>query len=443
MTIKNVFSVTLGVMLLIFSSLSLAASVISLSEGDSQEIRLSSDMASVFIADPEVADYQVIDSKKLVVFAKKKGHTSLRVFDSQGKTLRSHSIDVNTNYTDVQRQISVSYPHADVVLSNIGDKIVLSGTVSSEQESDGVYRLVGELVGITAKTTELSWEPDDDDAYEMAYMQRREYPGIVNQLDVITTKQVNVKLSIAEVSSSFSEDFGLKFGAKTAGTFQNPLNGFSSDNIINLIAAINNDRVGKILSEPNLSVISGESASFLIGGELPVVTVVDGSTNVQYKEFGVRLELLAKVLRDDKIRLSIMPEVSSLDKTYVSKGYNLPALKTRKAKTTVELGDGQSFLLGGLLSTEERESLMKIPFIGDIPVLGSLFRYTETERIKTELVIIATVNLVQPIESGEVVLPGLQKTSTFERFSGFILDRPGAVRDQRTQSIFNRGGFKL
>ncbi|NRB42706.1 MAG: pilus assembly protein N-terminal domain-containing protein, partial [Pseudomonadales bacterium] len=152
MTIKNVFSVTLGVMLLIFSSLSLAASVISLSEGDSQEIRLSSDMASVFIADPEVADYQVIDSKKLVVFAKKKGHTSLRVFDSQGKTLRSHSIDVNTNYTDVQRQISVSYPHADVVLSNIGDKIVLSGTVSSEQESDGVYRLVGELVGITAKT---------------------------------------------------------------------------------------------------------------------------------------------------------------------------------------------------------------------------------------------------------------------------------------------------
>ncbi len=171
------------------------------------------------------------------------------------------------------------------------------------------------------------------------------------------------------------------------------------------------------------------------------MTIVDGGTNVLYKEFGVRLEMMAKVLRDDKIRLSLMPEVSSLDTQYSNDTYNLPALKTRRARTTVELGDGQSFVLGGLLNKEESELLRKIPFIGDIPILGALFRHTETSRNRTELVIIATVNLVQPIQPSSIQLPSMQRTSTLERF--FALDpEKSRVEQQLSQQILATGGFK-
>lgn len=136
-----------------------------------------------------------------------------------------------------------------------------------------------------------------------------------------------------------------------------------------------------------------------------------------------------------------MPEVSSLDTQYANSTYNLPALKTRRARTTVELGDGQSFVLGGLLNKEEAESLRKIPFIGDVPVLGALFRHTETTRNKTELVIIATVNLVQPIEPSSIQLPTMQRSSTLERFFALPKERP-AIEQQLSQQILATGGFK-
>jgi len=204
-----------------------------------------------------------------------------------------------------------------------------------------------------------------------------------------------------------------------------------------------NDTVGQILAQPNLSVMSGETANFLVGGELPVVTVVDGTTNVEYKEFGIRLDLMAKVLEDDKIKLSLMPEVSSLDTQYSNASYNLPALKTRRARTTVQLADGKSFVLGGLLSTEDKESLSQIPFIGEIPVLGALFRSSGTERTRTELVIVATVNLVQPVEPSAVQLPTMQRTTSLERFFNVEPTSSNKEQNKWANEIYATGGFKL
>ena len=139
-----------------------------------------------------------------------------------------------------------------------------------------------------------------------------------------------------------------------------------------------------------------------------------------------------------------MPEVSSVDTQYGNSTYNIPAFKTRRARTTVELADGQSFVLGGLLNSEERELLRKVPFIGDVPIIGSLFRYTETERNKTELIIVATVNLVKPIEGNDVALPTFQRTTNAQRF--FVL--PKRQQEERTpnralsEEILSAGGFK-
>ncbi|NAW70024.1 general secretion pathway protein GspD [Vibrio sp. V27_P1S3P104] len=440
--IHRYFSLLLFILLGVLSLPVNAQRMLNLAEGDAQTLRTEGEIQSIFISDPNVADYQVIDRHTVVVFGKQVGNANLIVFGENSQTLTSRRLVVNKSMVHIQQQIQMKYPHAEVTVYNLGEQVVLSGMVASEKERDEINLLVGELLGKNSIDSDVEWKLGDN-SYKMEFMQRRRFEGVVNNIEVASTKQVNVKLSIAEVSQSFMEKFGIQLGSsgQNSGIFVNPLRQFSSTDIMTLISAIGDDTVGQVLAEPNLSVISGETASFLVGGELPVVTIVDGGTNVLYKEFGVRLEMMAKVQRDDKIRLSLMPEVSSLDTQYANDTYNLPALKTRRARTTVELGDGQSFVLGGLLNKEESELLRKIPFIGDIPILGALFRHTETSRNKTELVIIATVNLVQPIQPSGIQLPSMQRTSTLERF--FALDpEKSPVEQQLSQQILATGGFK-
>ncbi|MCG9724200.1 type II and III secretion system protein family protein [Vibrio brasiliensis] len=414
-----------------------------LAEGEMKVITSSEDIESVFVSNPEVADYQVIDKRKVALYGKAIGQSSLAIFGAEGKTLATRKIWVNTSLSELKQQVKALYPEANVRLSHLGKNVVLSGTVSNEKTKDGIHKLVGEMLEKDRQELTFEWQTgkDDDEDLEIEFMKRFHYAGVVNNIEVVTPKQVNVKLSVAEVSHSFLEQFGIQYGSQGAGAgvFVDQLTSFSASDIISVITAVGNDTVGQILAQPNLSVMSGETASFLVGGELPVVTVVDGTTNVDYKEFGIRLELMAKVLEDDNIKLSLMPEVSSLDTQYTNETYNLPALKTRRARTTVQLADGKSFVLGGLLSTEDKESISKIPFIGDLPVLGALFRHTGTERSRTELIIVATVNLVQPVDEQVIQLPTMKKTTSLERFFNVTPNQ----NKQPAQEIYAAGGFKL
>ncbi|OIQ25105.1 pilus assembly protein N-terminal domain-containing protein [uncultured Vibrio sp.] len=412
-----------------------------LTVGEAKTFSIRGEVTSVFISGKNVADYQVIDSHKVVVFGRTMGSASFIAFDSQGNEILNRLLVVNKSYRVIEQQIEVMFPNAQVSVAGIGDNVVLSGLVANEQEKDNIHQLVGELLGKTATSTSYQMSDEESDDVDVGFMTQLNYQGVVNNVEISATKQVNVKLTIAEVSHSFMQDFGIKMGSNgNPGIFVDQLTHFSASDIVSVISALGTDSVGQVLAEPNLSVISGEKASFLVGGELPVVTVIDGGTNVEYKEFGVRLELLAKVLRDDKIKLALTPEVSSLDGSYSSDNFDLPALRTRRAQTTVELGDGQSFVLGGLLNSEEKESLTRIPYIGDIPIIGALFRHTGTERSKTELVIVATVNLVQPLKAEQIQLPTMKKTSTLKRFFGL-----GSEYEQSQQKwadeILSSGGF--
>ncbi|MCF1428419.1 MAG: pilus assembly protein N-terminal domain-containing protein [Shewanella sp.] len=420
-----------------------AQQVTNLEQGGMTTVTVAEDIESVFIADPKVADYQVIDKRRVVVFGKQVGNTSLAVYGGAGRTLASRKIWVDISLDFIRQKVQILHPEAEVNISNIADMVVLSGMVGSEQEKDQINQLVGTLLEKEKQEFKLEWSGEEDDL-EMEFMKRFHYDGVVNNIQVAVTKQVNVKLSVAEVSHSFLEEFGIEYGSAGSGTgiFVDNVTSFSASDIVSVITAIGNDTVGRVLAEPNLSVISGESASFLVGGELPVVTVIDGTTNVEYKEFGVRLDLMAKVLKDDQILLSLMPEVSSLDTQYSNTSYDLPALKTRKARTTVQLGDGKSFVLGGLMSTEEKESLSKVPLVGDIPLLGALFRKTGTERSKTELIIVATVNLVQPVEPSLIQLPTINRSSTFQRFFGVESEYQTAA-EKWANEVIATGGFKL
>ncbi|HFV9620250.1 TPA: type II and III secretion system protein family protein, partial [Salmonella enterica subsp. enterica serovar Muenchen] len=264
-----------------------------------------------------------------------------------------------------------------------------------------------------------------------------------------SSNQVNVKLTVVEVSKEFTDNLGIEWSsltldsmlkgdsytANSPGTF-NLLgfkHGFDARNISTLINAVQNDNIARVLAQPNLTVLSGESANFLVGGEIPILMQDRDSTTVTYKEYGIRLNIAAKVERKNKIKLFISNEVSSVTGTYGYNNYQIPTLKTRKSNSTIELADGDSFAIGGLLNEADKEALTQIPFIGDIPVLGALGRRTSTERTKTELVVFATVNLVKPVSSSQrIEIPSFQRTSSSKLF--FNVGVNDKARDNRLEN---------
>nr|WP_283777843.1 pilus assembly protein N-terminal domain-containing protein [Sansalvadorimonas sp. 2012CJ34-2] len=442
-----------------FSSLSWGGAnkkILNLGLDEATPLKYQRGVDTVFISNPEIADYQVVRGNQLIVYGKKVGSTSLVVMDDKGDIIDNKTLVVNKSLAHIRQQIALRFPKQDVDLTNLGDQVVLTGVVPSEEMKQNIYYLVGELLGKDYEDYKINWDLGSQEL-EIDFLTRRRFEGLVNNIEVAEVKQVNVKITVAEVSSTFMQQVGIKWGGVSAGdggqaTFLGngqfltfPLRGISSADIARYISAVDDDGMGQVLAEPNLSVISGENASFLAGGEMPIVTYIDDKYNVEYKEFGIRLEVAAKVLSDDKIKLSMMPEVSAIDSTYSDSKLSIPTFKTRRARTTIQLGDGESFVLGGLLNTEERDALSKIPLVGDLPVLGALFRHTTNDRRKTELVIVATVSLVQPVPTGSVQIPHMKRTNTLLRY--FRLDRPGwdprkSNSYQEVQTILQAGGFK-
>ncbi|MCL6268527.1 type II and III secretion system protein family protein [Sansalvadorimonas sp. 2012CJ34-2] len=447
-------------LLMLFGGAATAATrIINLGLNEATPLKYQTPVDTVFIANPEIADYQVVRGNQLIIYGKQVGSTTLVVLDEKGKTIDNKTLVVNKSLAHIRQQVAIRFPEHDIDITNLGDQVVLTGTVPSEELRQNIYYLIGELLGKEYEDYKINWDLGSQEL-EIDFMTRRRFRWLVNNIKVSEVKQVNVKITVAEVSHSFIRQLGVKWGTmvSTGGSanflgngklFQSTLRSFNSQDIARYITAIDDDSVGQVLAEPNLSVISGETASFLAGGEIPIIYYNDQSYNVEYKEFGIRLEMAAKVLSDDKIKISMMPEVSAVDSTYKDTVLSIPTFKTRRARTTIQLADGESFVLGGLLNSEDREALAKIPLIGDLPVIGALFRHTESERRKSELIIVATVSLVQPVPTGTVQVPRHNFTNTLLRY--FRLDLPGRggeeryqqqVQSKEAQKIMKSGGFK-
>ncbi|MEZ8037697.1 type II and III secretion system protein family protein [Vibrio crassostreae] len=437
-----------SVLLSIFLALpSYASELLSLDQGGAKTINIKRNIDTVFVANSQIADYKIIANGKLVIYGIGRGATSIIAYDRAGNEIYNAEVVVNKSLRLLKQTLVARYPDENIKLTNIGEQVVLDGVVSSEEVKANVYRLVGEMMKKSKKrhTFELSGangESVDALDFTATYV----FQDIINNLKVLTTEQINVKLTVAEVSSSFLTELGVSYaesngkGIGSAGAFVNSILDFTAEDIVAVISASGNDNIGQILAEPNLSVISGESASFLVGGEIPIAVRDNDGVSITYKEYGVKLSMVAKVTDSENIRLSLLPEVSSIDKTNgVNSGLvSVPSLRTRKAQTTVQLKDGQSFVLAGLLTSEEQESLSKIPLLGDVPILGALFSKSNTERRKTELIIVATVNLVDPVKESEIKLPKFKRTSDLERLLRLDLSD---VDDEQLESTINAGGF--
>ncbi|WP_235893714.1 type II and III secretion system protein family protein [Limnobaculum xujianqingii] len=458
--------------LVLFFAISNAASAnsIFLKYGRSRNISVPAGLETVFVSNPRVADYKVINDKNIVIYAKSTGNSELIVYGKNSKVLLKRNISVDPFLGDLNQRVSKEFPGNNIEITRFvgdanADKVtyIISGTVSDEESMDAIYRLVGATISGVRDDEKDSTRNigETSKVKDIGFMKNRRYENVINRMQLLNTNQVNVQLTVVEVSKSFTDALGIDWSSLTLDsimtggtTANNPgvfsligfKGGFDSKNISNTINAIQNDSVARIMAQPNLTVLSGETADFLVGGEIPILTKNDNNegTSVTYKEYGIKLSIAAKVEKKQKIKLYLSNEISSVSGSYAYNTYNIPTLVTRRSSSTIELADGDSFVIGGLLSENDKETLGKVPFIGEIPILGALARNSSTQREKTELVVFATVNLVRPVTSNQpIYLPDYNKSNSSQLFFNVNVDEV-TYEDrlsQNTHNFLNRGGF--
>lgn len=401
-----------------------ATSGVMLAVGRGTLISLSRPMSDVFVADPSIADIQVRSPRLLYVFGKGPGETTVYATDKSGAVVYSANVRVGNNFDQVRTMLRTAMPESAIDVTALNGMTILTGTVKAPEDVEEANRLVQAIVG--DKVT------------------------VVNRLKTATPMQVMLRVKIAEVSRDLLKNIGVNLQAfGTDFTFaqgrdfiSNATNGalptllgadtgataFLRKRLLGLdfnaaIDLLEQDGVVTTLAQPSLTALSGETASFLAGGEFPIpIQQSLGTTTIEYKQYGVGLAFTPTVLNDGRISMRVRPEVSELTDAGSVRfgGFTIPAVATRRAETTVELGSGQSFVIGGLLKNVGNNSISKTPWLGDLPIIGALFRSNNFRRQESELVIVVTPYLVKPIPASQVMLPtdGAKAPTDLERVIG-------------------------
>lgn len=435
-----------------------------LSIGRGELVSVPGTMTDVFVSNDAVADVQIKSQRQLYVFARAGGETTIYASNKAGDIIWSANVRVGNNIDSIDQMLALAMPQAKVSVATMGtNTVLLTGTVSAPEDAAEAERLVQAFLG--------------DDA------------NVITRLKTATPLQVNLQVKFAEVSRSLvrtiggnlttidgttgTTRFGVGTGRQLGGqeyVIQGPLgvgNAVAQTSTIlpdgteipgpaidsqggTTIAGVGElfglDVLGAIdlaetlglittLSQPNLTALSGETATFLAGGEFPIpISQGLGNISIQYRNFGVQLAYTPTVLANGRISLRVRPEVSELSSqgAITLNGFQVPALTTRRTETTVELGSGQSFMIAGLMSNNSQNAIEKAPGLGDLPILGNLFRSRQFNRGETELVIIVTPYLVKPVNERDMKLPtdGFHTSNEFQQLLGFR-EQDGVSGEQR------------
>jgi len=434
-----------------------------LSIGRGQLIQLPGTMTDLFIADTGVADVQVKSSRQLYVFGKAGGETTLYASNAAGQVVYSATVRVGSNLDSIDQMLTLAMPDAKVRVSTLNGVVLLTGTVGAPVDSAEAERLVQAFVGdgvkvisrlqtatpmqvnLQVRIAEVSRSlvkeiganlltRDLTGGFQFGVgRSSRNFAAINNTLDVTTLPRIDASTQFGLPAGSLTLPFNPATGQFVTGgttTGFNPSSGIQTAVQlagrlfgVDIASAFDlAEQVGLVttLSQPNLTTLSGETADFLAGGEFPIpINQGLGTTTIEYKNFGVSLAYTPTVLANGRISMRVRPEVSELSSagSVTLNGFQVPALTIRRAETTVELGSGESFMIAGLLSNNSQNLIDKAPGLGDVPVLGNLFKSSNFRRGETELVIVVTPYLVKPVNANDIKLPtdGFQTPDDLQR----------------------------
>jgi pilus assembly protein CpaC len=417
------------------STLGRTGAALELASGKGTLINLPRAADAVFVSDPEIADVEIKYPQLLYVYGIKPGETSIHVMDKDQNVTFTQTIVVTQNLEGLRAALNRILPTSKIEVIPSNKSVILRGMVKSASEADQALKVARTFV--------------------------EEETNLVNLVSVGGSSQITLKVKVVEMRRSVTQALGIDW--QTGGQNSNfaggilspraPLGGAAGgagggagantnvftpggkDNQINLnnnvayklalqyadggfsvdglLTALETEGLVTVLAEPNLTAISGETASFLAGGEFPIA-VSDGNNGVrvEFKQYGIQLNFAPLLMNENRIRLKVNPIVSELTTEGAitlpgsSAGQSaIPGLLSRNANTTVELGNGQSFTVAGLFNNGFRESINKYPWLGDLPVLGALFRSTDFRRSESELVIIVTPYIVEPVSENNLATP--------------------------------------
>ena len=383
-----------------------SAEELRLTVGKSVVIDYPSDVRQISTSNPDIVDASPVTTREILLHGKGLGNATMVVWSKTGERT-FYNVTVDLNLDPLRKILKDSFPGEQITPDSSRDSLSLNGHVSTKEVAD---RVVALSTGF-AKT-------------------------VVNNLQLgapAIEKQILLRVKFAELDRSKEEQYGVNlFGVAgqtlagtSVGTFgSNPtitpaapgapatytigqaLNIFAFDSKLNLgafIRALQSNNILQILAEPNLVTTNNKEAYFLVGGEFPVPILQGGgnagAVTIQFREFGIRLRFTPNVTENKTVKLHLAQEVSSIDTAngITFGGFSIPALSTRRAESDVELGEGQSFVVAGLLDNRETESFAKLPFLGDLPVLGTFFKTRQEKRNRTDLVLIVTPEITQPL----------------------------------------------
>ncbi|WP_425597856.1 type II and III secretion system protein family protein [Vibrio nereis] len=432
-------------------------------------VQLQGKAKRVSLGDPEVLDIVMIKSNELFLIGKKLGSTNLMAWDRRGRLIESINVDVTHDVNSLKAKLYEFLPNEKVAVHSSQNRLILSGQVSSQEKMNLALRLAETYAaGESADKGTDSRNKEAEDT------------GVVNLMSIGGAQQVMLEVTVAEVQRSLVRRFDSNFhffegngsfswGGTSAGGFIDDLVGggvgpvfnaptiegtgllstfIDGDTLFTLALDIAKENgVAKVLAEPNLTALSGAKAEFLAGGEFPIPVPDDDGITIEYKPYGVGLKFIPTVLSDKKINLNLAVDVSEIASsttlTFTPSGSNaayfIPPITRRSASSTLELADGQTIGIAGLLSENVRDSISKMPGLGEIPLLGQLFNSQEYISGETELVILVTPRLAKPIDRERVTLPtdAFVKPNDLEYYllgRGAYLAKPTDVERKRMNS---------
>lgn len=366
-------------------------------------VTISSAVGKIVSADPVVAEAQPITDRSIYLVGRGFGTTTVNLYSAEGTPVGLLAVEVGADTRDMARSIKAALPNSDVKVDTVNGRVRIGGSVPDELAMAKALDIVGQYGS----------------------------PTVINTMTIAGGRQVNLEVRILEAQRDAGRQLGISWRG-SAGGFQagiggvdpsapsRPAESFSSFitqiisgaagvNLSAMINALEAKRLVRTLAEPNLTTLSGINASFLAGGQIPIRTVdQDGNIIINYRDFGVRLKFTPVVLEGDRIQIHLSPEVSDIG-GFTTAGD--PVFNTRNLDATVELRDGQSFSVAGLLQTNTNMKQDQLPWLGDVPILGSLFKSSSFQKHDTELVVIVTPRLVQPSTPGQAVATPFDQTN--------------------------------
>lgn len=388
--------------------------------GRSVVIDYPEDVSRISTSNPEVVDYVPVSTREILLHAKGVGSATLVVWAKSGQR-NFYNVNVEMNLEPLRKLLRETFPGEDIQISAARDSISLNGTVSSPAVADRAAAL---LQGITKNVvSNLKAKPAPVDKQillrvKFAELNRNSLQqfglnlistGATNTPGIVTTGQ----FSPPRATNLQGMIPGTVTGTASEFTLTDALNVFAFRPDLNLAAtirALQQQGLLQILAEPNLLTSNGKEASFLVGGEFPV-PVLQGGANagavtVQFREFGIRLTFTPNLTENGTLKMYVKPEVSTIDlaNAITLSGFTIPALATRRVESNIELGPGQSFVIGGLIDDRTNETMSRIPGLASIPLLGALFRSRSENRSKTELIVLVTPEIVEPMSASDPAL---------------------------------------